>query len=1804
MTGNSPDERAVAHELIVELLAHQFAFPVQWIETQKNLLAQEGGVDRLIELGPSSTLLGMAKKSLLSITSDGDRPIDQPLELYSASQNLAEACYQYESQAEAATVMIPAEPTPPSSTASAPAEPQATQARPAEPGVIAESPLNPEDIVRIHVARKLKKPINQISPLLSIKELCNGKSTLQNEIVGDMYTEFGVLPDRPEDVALRDLASAADDGTVVQLGRVSSMLIGKLVSSRMPAGFNVDAIRKQLLNKWGLGASIQSGILLYALLAEPESRLASAQAAEQYWDEAALRYAEFQGLSLRVSTSKKSDDAANTPTADAATLAAVNQSQTRLAQKQLEALAQYLQIDLSNTKVDELAQEQIAELQQKLDAVTAEFSDDFLTGISPTFDARQTRRYNSWWNCARRDLLDVFRGDCFANKLASDDLGQATYLRLMGNRSDHYLTKQACTLDAIMRRKAHGGLEQEFILFVDRLLDALSSGVERAPRALPALQPRAPRTLVTGSGDIVATTVARSELQVPTAYADFLRHPALCESSVKGPGIAVKQLSHGRWLANDDVTERLLELFADSLTDGIPFGGKNVLITGASPNSIGAEVARILLQGGAHVIVTTSRAVSQSASYFKTMYRECGAKGSELRVVQFNGASAKDCERLIDYVYSDSGLHLDLDAILPFAATAEAGIEAGEVTAANELAHRLMLVNVFRLLGRIIKNKRDRGIDCHPTQVLLPLSPNHGIFGGDGLYSESKLGLESLLNRVTSESWANELSVCGVEIGWTRSTGLMAANDIVAEAIEKHGVITFSSQEMAFNIAMLLTQEMVDVCEDQPVLVDYGGGLASLPNCQSVLAKARQSIDLEAQIARAVQEEDVLEGGPPKVRDSNKAVPQSVATLQIGFPRSLRYDTDLAPLHRLQALNSPENTVVVVGFAELGPWGSARLRWEMECCGKLSPSGLVEMAWLMGLITHCEGERKEGHYVGWVDAKTNEIVHEGEIERRYAKYITEHTGIRFVEPETAGYDPAKKEYFEELAIEEDMPAFEVSNDIADAFRLRHGENVSVHRLQGSDSSRVQVKKGATIFVPKTTPFSWGAVAGQLPTGWSPKRYGIPDDLAHQLDPATLVTLCGVMEAFYSAGIPEPFEIFKHMHLSELGNFIGSSMGGALKTKNLYKDAFLERPMDSDVLQDTYLNTTAAWVNMLLVGSAGPIKTPVGACATGLESIDAALESIGAGKTKMCIVGGFDDLQEDEAYGFSKMKATVNVAEELAAGRLPSEMSRPTAESRAGFVESHGCGIQIVCRGDVALEMGLPIYAILAGSAMASDKIGRSVPAPGQGVLSFAREANPGSQVNFAAVDWQSKFPGAKSSQDVSSLHSRSSSVTPTPPSSLPQDSPRSMSTNASTAPTTPLDTWQIGPPLSDTGRSTSASISPLRASLLRWGLDVNDLDIASLHGTSTKANDLNEPDVICQQMNHLGRSDASPLWAVCQKSVTGHPKAPAAAWMLNGCLQIVNSGIVPGNRNADNIDPALRRFKHLCFPTESVHLAEDVKAFLVTSFGFGQKGGQLVGIAPKYFLASLTEAEHDSYSARTAKRQRLANRRYVEAVLDNTIVKIQAESPFIAEDASRVYLDPLARICESTDVPGSYRFNPADLRNTSSPQTALSSWTAQEILRGQHSPGIAEAAKSCKKWIEKQNVQATSTVGIDVVQLNDFKSHENPIFIERNYTLGEVRYAKQSVDRCRAYAGRWAAKEAVFKCLRARSRGAGAAMKDIEVLRESKDDGPVIMLHGAALHHARSSGLETVQVSLSYGEDCVVAVALGLRGDGEPTYAL
>ena len=127
---------------------------------------------------------------------------------------------------------------------------------------------------------------------------------------------------------------------------------------------------------------------------------------------------------------------------------------------------------------------------------------------------------------------------------------------------------------------------------------------------------------------------------------------------------------------------------------------------------------------------------------------------------------------------------MDLDYILPFAAIPENGREIDGLDDRSELAHQVMLTNLLRLMGEVKNKKHALKLVTCPTQVVLPVSPNHGNFGNDGLYSESKILLETLFNRWSSESCGEYLCLARAVIGWTRCvTQFSSLNDAVLRVL-------------------------------------------------------------------------------------------------------------------------------------------------------------------------------------------------------------------------------------------------------------------------------------------------------------------------------------------------------------------------------------------------------------------------------------------------------------------------------------------------------------------------------------------------------------------------------------------------------------------------------------------------------------------------------------------------------------------------------------------------------------------------------------------------------------------------------------------------------------------------------------------------------------------------------------------------------------------------------------------------------------------------------------------------------------
>ncbi|KAL2021112.1 hypothetical protein VTK56DRAFT_7531 [Thermocarpiscus australiensis] len=1853
-------EQELAHTLLVELLAYQFASPVRWIETQDVFLAEQTA-ERIVEIGPADTLGVMAKRTLSSKYEAYDAAKSVQRQILCYNKDAKEIYYDVDPVEEEPE---PTAPEASSSAAPAPAAPAAAApvaaAAPPSAGPAAQvpdAPVQALDIVRALIAQKLKKPLQDIPLGKAIKDLVGGKSTLQNEILGDLGKEFGSTPEKPEDTPLDELGAAMQATFDGNLGKTSQGLIARLISSKMPGGFNITTARKYLETRWGLGSGRQDGVLLLAITMEPPARLGSDAEAKAFLDDVSQKYASNAGISL--TTAAAAGPAAGAGTGmmmDPAAIEALTSDQKALFKQQLELIARYLKMDIrAGDKAFQASQESAKVLQSQLDLWMAEHGDFYASGIEPVFSSLKARVYDSSWNWARQDALSMYYDIIFGRLKTVDREIVSQCIRIMNRSNPTLLEFMQYHIDncPTERGETYQLAKELGVQLIQNCKDVLKVDPVYKDVAIPT----GPRTTIDARGNLKYEEVPRascrklehyvqqmaeggkiseygnrtkvqndlskiyklikqqhklpktSQLEIKSLYGDIIRSLAMNESQIipkengKANGFVKKAKPKGKtetipflhlrkktqhgWDYSKKLTSLYLDCLEQAAKDGLTFSGKYALMTGAGAGSIGAEVLQGLISGGAKVIVTTSRFSREVTEYYQSMYARFGSRGSQLVVVPFNQGSVQDVNALVDYIYdTKNGLGWDLDYIVPFAAISEQGRQIDGIDSKSELAHRIMLTNLIRLLGNVKTQKAARGFETRPAQVILPLSPNHGTFGSDGLYSESKLGLETLFNRWHAEDWSNYLTICGAIIGWTRGTGLMSGNNIVAEAIENFGVRTFSQQEMAFNLLGLMSPTIVDLCQNEPVFADLNGGLQFIPDLNETMTRERKLLTETSEIRRAVTKETAAENKIVNGEDSEalykKKIIEPRANIKFGFPALPDWKTEIEPLNEnLKGMVDLEKVVVVTGFAEVGPWGNARTRWEMEAYGEFSLEGCIEMAWIMGLIKNHNGPLKGKPYSGWVDAKTGEPVDDKDVKPKYEKYILEHSGIRLIEPELFdGYDPNKKQLLHEVVIQEDLDPFQASKDTAEEFKREHGDKVEIFEIPETGEYTVRLKKGASLLIPKALRFD-RLVAGQIPTGWDAKRYGIPDDIISQVDPVALFVLVSTAEALLSSGITDPYEFYKYVHVSEVGNCVGSGMGGAKALRGMHRDRFLDKPLQNDILQESFINTMAAWVNMLLLSSSGPIKTPVGACATAVESIDIGYETIMEGKARVCLVGGFDDFGEEGSYEFANMKATSSAADEFAHGRTPKEMSRPTTTTRNGFMESQGCGVQVIMTAKLALDMGVPIYGILALTTTASDKIGRSVPAPGQGVLTTAREhrgkfPSPLLDIKYRRRQIERRTKQIQDDKEAE-LRYLADEAEALKSEGRPQkdveeyvaDRVRHIEKQAE------RQTKEVLRSFGNNFWKGDPSIAPLRGALATWGLTIDDLGVASFHGTSTKANDKNESSVICQQLGHLGRKKGNAVLGIFQKYLTGHPKGAAGAWMMNGCLQVLNTGLVPGNRNADNVDQVMEQFDYIVYPSRSIQ-TDGVKAFSVTSFGFGQKGAQAIGVHPKYLYATLDEQTFNEYRVKVEARQKRAYRYFHNGMINNSLFVAKDKSPYTDEQLGSVLLNPDARVSEDKKTgqliyPTNFMKLSEKIQTSSQPKATLESVIGREA-----------------RLLETMSTR----VGFDVEEISCVNA-DNDTFLERNFTEAEMKYCfASSTGRSpqKAFAGRWSAKEAVFKALGVASQGAGAAMKDIEILT-AENGAPVVTLHGAALEAAKKAGVKNVSVSISYTDSHAAAIA-------------
>lgn len=182
----------------------------------------------------------------------------------------------------------------------------------------------------------------------------------------------------------------------------------------------------------------------------------------------------------------------------------------------------------------------------------------------------------------------------------------------------------------------------------------------------------------------------------------------------------------------------------------------------------------------------------------------------------------------------------------------------------------------------------------------------------------------------------------------------------------------------------------------------------------------------------------------------------------------------------------------------------------------------------------------------------------------------------------------------------------------------------------------------------------------------------------------------------------------------------------------------------------------------------------------------------------------------------------------------------------------------------------------------------------------------------------------------------------------------------------------------------------------------------------------NETKIWNEIFTSLNRTDGNAVPVMAQKSLLGHSKGGSAAWQMAGLLQSVVTGIVPGNRNSDNIDTMFKQHTYLMFPAVPVH-TDGISAGVMSSFGFGQVGGTALVLHPRYLFGALTPSQYTTYKSKNVLRGQQAYKSMTEMMITNSLVKIKEAPPYTPELEIPVLMNSLARATLDPKT-GSYAF--------------------------------------------------------------------------------------------------------------------------------------------------------------------------------------
>lgn len=397
---------------------------------------------------------------------------------------------------------------------------------------------------------------------------------------------------------------------------------------------------------------------------------------------------------------------------------------------------------------------------------------------------------------------------------------------------------------------------------------------------------------------------------------------------------------------------------------------------------------------------------------------------------------------------------------------------------------------------------------------------------------------------------------------------------------------------------------------------------------------------------------------------------------------------------------------LIVGFGGFSAAGraSGHQAYRRMVIESLNPAQrqetLAGLAVMMGLVTYSDQSYRDPN---------GDALSLADVESRYGQAVLDGTLIRRIEKHFFDADAAFWQKNAAISGGDQPLVFEVRRrdlpePVPETWVL---ESVDEDRVRVSCSG-VSVKFDSYRELPVKS-------AGQLPAGFNPGNL-YP---SHYHPRALQLAVIGASDAVRSMGIewqtvidsvkPDQVAVYASNVMSQMD---GHGFGGLLQSR-------LKGDRVSAKQCPLGLNTMPAdFVNAYILGSVGQTGALVGACASFLYNLQAAVDDIQKGKIRVAIVGNAEaPIIPEIIDGYATMGA---LASEEKLKKLDNSeqadlrrSSRPFGEN-AGFTMAEASQYIVLMDDALAIELGADIHAAVADVFVNADGFKKSISAPGPG----------------------------------------------------------------------------------------------------------------------------------------------------------------------------------------------------------------------------------------------------------------------------------------------------------------------------------------------------------------------------------------------------------------------------------------------------------------------------------------------------------